>query len=96
MSEEENPLKMVDNTEGENFNPYVLKEELAVPVLTFQPQPVNLCFNDDTGKMIGCFEYDPDTKHWTFEGADMDESAKMFAKFMYAHFQSLIEGRDGL
>jgi len=93
---EENPLKMVDNTEGEVINPYVLKSELAVPVLTLSPQPINLTFSDDDGRVIGEFTYNREEKRWSFQGDDMDESAKIFAKFMYAHFQSLIEGRDGL
>ena len=64
-------------------------------VLTLSPQPINLCFSDEGG-MIGEFRWDRDKKRWTFEG-NMDEAAKQFAKFMFAHFQSLIEGdRDGL
>lgn len=57
--------------------------------------PVNLCFHQGSD-LVGEFIYDRDAKRWTFEG-NMDEAAKQFAKFMYAHFQSLIEGdRDGL
>lgn len=97
MSEEENPLKMVDNTEGEVLNPYIIKSEAPVEgVMTLQPQPINLTFSDDDGRVIGEFAYDREKKRWSFQGDDMDESAKIFAKFMYVHFQSLLEGRDGL
>ena len=58
--------------------------------------PINLCFSDDQGNEIGKFEWNKVLKKWEFTG-DMNEAAKQFAKFMYAHFQSLIEGdRDGL
>ena len=61
--------------------------------------PVNMCFHPvpPQGKeLVGEFVYDRDLKRWTFSG-NMDESAKIFAKFMFAHFQSLIDGnRDGL
>jgi len=62
----------------------------------FEPRPVNLVFMGDDGEEIGKFEYDKEKQQWTFEG-DADESAKMFTKFMFAHFQSILEGdRDGL
>ena len=77
-------------------NPYIVDSKMAHPVLTLSPQPINLTFSDDDGRVIGEFTYDREKKRWSFQGDDMDESAKIFAKFMYSHFQSLIEGRDGL
>lgn len=57
---------------------------------------INLAFTDDAGHDIGEFLYDKDAQRWTFSG-NMDESAKQFAKFMYAHFQSILNGdRDGI
>ena len=90
-----------DDRERENARlktkgPWVIDEHVPMPTLTLTPQPINLVFSDDDGKEIGKFEYDKEAKRWTFEG-EANESAKVFAKFMFAHFQSLIEGdRDGL
>lgn len=59
-------------------------------------KPVNMIFLDNNGTEVGKFEYDLEAKRWTFTG-NMDEAAKKFAQFMYAHFQSILEGdRDGI
>jgi len=60
-----------------------------------EPYPINLVFHGDDGD-VGKFEYDREKKCWTFEG-DADESAKLFVKFVMAHFQSAMDAdRDGL
>jgi hypothetical protein len=75
---------------------FVDNGKMVNPVLTLQPQPINLSFHDDDGNRIGEFLYNKDKKQWTFDG-NADESAKVFAKFMFSHFQSIIEGdRDGI
>ena len=58
--------------------------------------PACLYFVDDNGNDVGVFRYNPDKRNFEFSG-DMDESAKIFARMMYANFQSIIEGdHDGL
>lgn len=75
---------------------FVDNGKLAHPVLTLQPQPINLSFRDDNGNDVGTFEYNKEKKQWTFDG-NADAAAKVFAKFMYSHFQSILEGdRDGI
>lgn len=65
--------------------------------LTFRDErPINLSFMDDNGVPIGEFKFDKENRRWTFSG-NMDEAAKQFAKFMYAHFQSILQGdRDNI
>jgi len=94
-SEPDESAEMIGYNEGGCINLYGTPIEEEPLTLTQTPQPINLCFMDDGGT-VGEFKYDRDAKRWTFEG-NMDEAAKQFAKFMYAHFQSIIDGdHDGL
>lgn len=58
-------------------------------------RPINLCFTDDNGDDVGCFEYDKEKKQWTFTG-NADKAAKQFAKFMFDSFRSQLDEHYGV
>ena len=74
---------------------YFIDQAQGSEITLRQDYPINLVFHDE-GEEIGKFEWNRTLKKWQFTG-NMDEAAKQFAKFMYAHFESLMNGdRDGL
>lgn len=55
------------------------------PALTIGPPPVNVTFTNPDGTIVGQFQYNNDTRKWSFEG-DMDESAQKFMDFLLSLF----------
>ena len=53
--------------------------------LTLKNPPVNVTFTNPDGSIVGMFQYNNDTRKWTFEG-DMEESAQKFMDFLLSLF----------
>lgn len=87
------PEEKVNLAPGE----FVQVSDIEQPSLMLQvsPDPLTMTFCSH-GKQVGEFRYDREAGRWTFEG-NADKSALEFAKYLNAHFQSIINGdRDGI
>lgn len=90
------PMEMPEGTYFGTVEDVKVHDDHIDATLRVQSSKIVLRLNDDTGKEIGGFIYDKDTKTWSFDG-NMDNSAKQFARILYAHFQSILDGdRDGI